>query len=280
MLAQSRRDGETDSMAHLVKPPPQDRRGTGQPVVLVHGIGSRWQVFDPILDLLARHHDVLAVDLPGFGVRPADPTVTPGPVGYAEWLAKFCAEQGIDRPHVVGNSMGGGIALEMGRRGDAGRVTAFSPVGFWGRPGARWGMAMLTGLRATAKYAGPLVGPALAFGPTRAALAATCYGRPSRVSEAALRLDVDGLARATSFEEARRGNAGYDIDAAHRGHLDDIPVTIAWGTRDVVLIHRTQSRRAREALPGARHIDLPGCGHIPFNDDPALCARIVIEEQS
>lgn len=252
--------------------------------MLVHGIGSRWQVFDPILDLLAGHHDVLAVDLPGFGVRPADPSVTPGPVGYAEWLAKFCAEQGIDRPHVVGNSMGGGIALEMGRRGTASRVTAFSPVGFWGRPGARWAQAVVTSLRATAKYAGPITGPAAAFAPTRTALAATCYGRPNLVSEEALLLDVDGLARATSFEEARRSFAGYDLTggagSADLGHLTDIPVTIAWGTRDILLTYRTQSRRARAALPGARHVDLPGCGHIPFNDDPALCARVIIEEQA
>ncbi|WP_109507134.1 alpha/beta fold hydrolase [Nocardioides speluncae] len=268
-------------MAELVNLPPHERRGTGQPVVLVHGIGSRWQVFDPILDLVARRHDVLAVDLPGFGVRPSDPSVTPGPVGYAEWVAKFCAEQGIDRPHVVGNSMGGGIALEMGRRGTAGRVTAFSPVGFWGRPGARWAQAMVTTLRTTAKYGGPLTGPALAFGPTRAALAATCYGRPSQLSKEALQLDVDGLARATSFEDARRSFAGYDLTSgADLGHLTDIPVTVAWGTRDVLLTYRTQSRRARAALPTARHLDLPGCGHIPFNDDPALCARVIIEEQA
>lgn len=267
-------------MAHLVNRPPHDRRGSGTPVVLVHGIGSRWQVFDPILDLLARHHDVLSVDLPGFGVRPADPAITPGPAGYAEWLAKFCAEQGIDRPHVVGNSMGGRIVLEMGRRGDASRVTAFSPVGFGRRPGVLWGQAMVTGLRASAKYAGPVARAAVGFAPTRTALLATCYGRPGQVSREAAELDVDGLARATSFEDARRSFGGSGLSAGDDlGHLSEIPVTIAWGTRDVLLTYRTQSRRARAALPGARHVDLPGCGHIPFNDDPALCARVVIEEQ-
>jgi pimeloyl-ACP methyl ester carboxylesterase len=35
-------------------------------MVLIHGIGSRWQVFEPIIDLLALHHDVISVDLPGF----------------------------------------------------------------------------------------------------------------------------------------------------------------------------------------------------------------------
>lgn len=271
-------------MAHLVNLPPHDRRGSGTPVVLVHGIGSRWQIYEPVLDLIARHHDVLAVDLPGFGTRPADPSVTPGPVGYAEWLAKFCVEQGIERPHVVGNSMGGGIALEMGRRGNASRVTAFSPVGFWDRAGARWAQAMVTSLRGSAKYAGPVARAAVSFAPTRSALLATCYGRPGQMSREAAELDVDGLARAESFADARSSFSGYDLTGGEGsvdwGHLAEIPVTIAWGTRDVLLTYRTQSRRARAALPGARHVDLPGCGHIPFNDDPALCARVIIEEQS
>jgi pimeloyl-ACP methyl ester carboxylesterase len=55
-------------------------------------------------------------------------------------------------------------------------------------------------------------------------------------------------------------------------------VTIAWGTRDVVLVHRTQSARARKVFPFARHVDLPGCGHLPFSDEPAACARLVLED--
>ncbi|HCU52375.1 MAG TPA: alpha/beta hydrolase, partial [Micromonosporaceae bacterium] len=46
------------------------RRGSGSPLVLIHGIGHRWQAWEPVLDELAEHHEVLAIDLPGFGKSP------------------------------------------------------------------------------------------------------------------------------------------------------------------------------------------------------------------
>ena len=45
-------------------------------------------------------------------------------------LAAAVEELGVERPHVAGNSLGGGIALELGRRGWAGSVCAISPIGF------------------------------------------------------------------------------------------------------------------------------------------------------
>ena len=47
-----------------------ERRGAGEPLVLLHGIGSRWQVFEPVLDLLASEFEVWALDMPGFGASP------------------------------------------------------------------------------------------------------------------------------------------------------------------------------------------------------------------
>lgn len=61
--------------------------------------------------------------------------------------------------------------------------------------------------------------------------------------------------------------------------LADIPVTIAWGNRDILLTYATQSRRARAVLPGARHITLPGSGHTPFYDDPDRCARLLLDRR-
>jgi pimeloyl-ACP methyl ester carboxylesterase len=53
-----------------------------------------------------------------------------------------------------------------------------------------------------------------------------------------------------------------------------VPTTIAWGTRDRILFH-AQAAVARERLPQAHHVDLPGCGHVPMIDDPALVVRVV-----
>ncbi|GAB2982472.1 alpha/beta fold hydrolase [Nocardioides montaniterrae] len=249
-----------------------DRRGRGSPIVLVHGIGSRWQVFEPVLDLLAEQHDVIAVDLPGFGASPMVAGVVPGAQGYAEWLAGWLPTIGVDRPHVVGNSMGGGVALEMAKAGTAARATAFSPIGFWGRSGTLWAQGFVTTIRGLAKVGGAPLDRATEIAPLRSALAGGLYGRPGRLPAEVLRGDLAGVKGATAFAEARASFTGY----AFTGPVQ-APVTIAWGTRDVLLTHRTQSRRARAALPEANHVDLPGCGHLPFNDDPELCARTVLE---
>lgn len=256
-----------------------DRRGTGAPLVLVHGLGSRWQVFEPVLERLAEHREVISVDLPGFGESPSDPAVRPGPHGYAEWLAGFLQDLGVERPHVAGNSMGGGVALELGRSGVASRVTAFAPIGFWRRPGRLWTQGLLGGMRGFATSAPGLVARLNHSTPTRAATLAPFFGRPWKVSEQAARLSVAGLVGAEAFPDARASFSDYTwTEADDPGALTTIPVTVAWGTRDVTLVHRTQSRRARTLLPFARHVDLPGCGHLPFNDDPELCTRILLED--
>ncbi|MGW4632080.1 alpha/beta fold hydrolase [Nocardia sp. NPDC004415] len=254
------------------------RRGNGPPIVLVHGLGSRWQVFAPVLDRLAADHEVIALDLPGFGDSPVEPGVRPGPRGYAEWLAGWLADLDIRDPHVVGSSMGGGIALELGRSGVARAVTAFAPVGCYGTAGLRWVQCLLTAMRGAARVAGPVLDRAVEYPAGRVALLSSMFGRPARVDPAAARTDLAGLAGAVSFAAARDDFGDYFLRPGDDpGALPQIPVTIAWGTRDVVLTHRTQSVRARQALPFARHIDLPGCGHLPFADDPDACVRVITE---
>lgn len=255
-----------------------DRRGAGSPIVLVHGIGSRWQCFEPILDELAVKHEVIAIDLPGFGASPMVDGVRPGARGYAEWLARWLAANDIERPHVVGSSMGGGVGLELGRQGVAASVTAFSPIGFWGTPGVRWGQGLLSSMRVAARTCGPLLDRMVERPSARAVLLGSMFGHPTLVTPGTARADLAGLAGATAFGAARRDFGSYRLAVGDDpGSLPAIPVTVAWGTRDVVLTHRTQSARAHEALPFARHVDLPGCGHLPFNDDPDTCARLVLE---
>ncbi|MDZ5622479.1 alpha/beta fold hydrolase [Nocardioides bizhenqiangii] len=255
-----------------------DRRGAGDPIVLVHGIGSRWQSFEPVLDRLAEHHEVIAIDLPGFGASPLVDGVRPGPRGYADWLAGWLAANDVARPHLVGSSMGGGVALELGRAGVASSVTAFSPVGFWGTAGLRWTQSLLTGLRTGARTAAPVLNRMLDHPAGRAVLLSNMFGHPTRIPPEVARADLAGLAAATGFAAARKDFGSYFLGSDDDpGALVDVPVTIAWGTRDVVLIHRSQSARAREVLPFARHVDLAGCGHLPFNDDPARCVGLILE---
>ena len=92
-----------------------ETRGSGPPLVLLHGTGSYRGMWDPVVGTLARERRVIAVDLPGFagsGAEPADPS----PEGLTTYLERWFADQGLDRPHVAGNSLGGGLALELARR--------------------------------------------------------------------------------------------------------------------------------------------------------------------
>src|SRR6266567_2077485 len=109
-----------------------ERHGSGEPLVLVHGVTHRRQVWYPVLDQLAEQREVVLVDLPGHGE--SDPFCTDGlPVAEAlrRDFRQFLADQQLERPHVAGNSLGGRVALEAGAAGDARSVTALSPAGFW-----------------------------------------------------------------------------------------------------------------------------------------------------
>lgn len=126
-----------------------ERKGAGEPLLLLHGIGHHLQAWHPVTDILAAEYDVIAVDLPGFGVSEPLPHGVPYDLGtVASALNALCAALGIERPHVAGNSLGGLLALEMGRVGLARSVTALSPAGFWSEGERRYAFTALRAMRA------------------------------------------------------------------------------------------------------------------------------------
>ena len=92
------------------------RAGRGEPVVLLHGLGATKASFLPTLAALAGSYRVLAIDLPGFGdsVKPLGAAYDPR--FFAGAVAGFLDACGIDSAHLIGNSMGGRVALEVGFR--------------------------------------------------------------------------------------------------------------------------------------------------------------------
>ncbi|WP_194917170.1 alpha/beta fold hydrolase [Catenulispora rubra] len=254
------------------------RSGSGEPLVLIHGLGGRWQHFEPVIDDLARDFDVIAVDLPGFGETPLLQGVRPGPKGYSAWLAGWLAEEGIQRPHIVGNSMGGAIALELARTTELSSVTVFSPAGFYRMPGLMWSGGVLMTMRLAYRLGGPITRAALGTATGRRAMLGAVVAHPTQMTSADARDTVKALASGKAFAPARNSHLTYRISAAENGAVSaHAPTTITWGTGDRLLIYRTQSRRARAAYPAARHVDLEGCGHVPFGDDPTACARVIRE---
>jgi pimeloyl-ACP methyl ester carboxylesterase len=249
-----------------------DRTGAGPPLVLIHGIGSRRGVWKPVVPLLAAERDVLAVDLPGFGDSPVladgEPTVT----ALARAVRTWWEELGIERPHVAGNSLGGGIVLELARMDAVASATALSPVGFWSPGEARYGRAMLRVTHFSATHLGAQMQRIVRSPVGRQATIGLMYGRPMQRDGGEAAEDLVQLARAPGWEATLPMSREY---AFHDGDELRVPVTIGWGTRDRLLIPR-QAGRARERLPRARHVPLPGCGHIPMSDDPDGVAALIL----
>ncbi|HKN38401.1 MAG TPA: alpha/beta fold hydrolase, partial [Acidimicrobiia bacterium] len=106
--------------------------GSGTPLVLLHGVGGNWRVWTPILPLVEGRHAVHALTLPGHAGGPPLPEgVTPSVAALVDGVAAELDRLGIDRAHLVGNSLGGWICLELARRGRARSVVLFGPAGAW-----------------------------------------------------------------------------------------------------------------------------------------------------
>lgn len=253
-----------------------ERRGAGEPMVLLHGIGHHWQAWEPVLGVLAASYEVVALDLPGFGASPALPAGWSYELSeVVPLLARTFEALGLRRPHVVGNSLGGLLALELGEAGHARSVTALSPAGFWNEAERRYAFGVLRGMRAAARALPDAVVRRLAATAAgRAALTSTIYARPGRRSPEAVVAETRALRDAAGYAPTLA--AGRGPGARFTGSLTGLPVTVAWGARDRLLLPR-QGVRAARRIPHAKLVRLTGCGHVPMNDDPALVARVVLE---
>ena len=249
------------------------REGSGPPVVLLHGVGHRWQAWRPVIDRLALEFELIACDSPGFGgSAPLPDGVGPAIPAYVEAFEEFFARQGLNRPHVAGNSMGGAIALELARRGSAASATALSPAGFWTPAERRYCQSSLIPLQAIPRAARPALLRLARSRAGRRLLLAQLIARPGRVPGYEAVATLEDLWAAPAFKGAVRAFDQYQFTAGHE--LDDVPVTVAWGNRDRLLIHGRQAPRARRMLPRARHVSIDA-GHLPYYDDPGAVAEVI-----
>ena len=250
-----------------------ERRGSGTPLVLLHGIGHRWQAWRPVLDLLAERHDVIALDLPGFGLSPGLPAGRRYDLPSSmETLAEVFEILGVERPHVAGNSMGGLISIEAASRGLVRSATLLSPAGFWNDVDRRRALTMLRAMRLGAR--GPrFATDAIANNARlRANTMAVLYAHPGRIDRITAMADTAALRNAPGFTPTIRGGRR----TSWHGMPPTVPVTVAWGDKDRILLPR-QALRAAMLLPAANQVTLPDCGHVPMIDNPELVARTILD---
>jgi pimeloyl-ACP methyl ester carboxylesterase len=250
-----------------------ERHGSGDPLVLVHGITHRRQAWYAVLDELAEQREVILVDLPGHGESPA--LVTEGrPVEdvMREQFKQFLTEQELDRPHVAGNSLGGLVALIAGAEGDARSVTCLSPAGFWGS-NAQFAPTKQLFLRACAlvERLGDRAELLARSRAGRKVMYSALAAHPARVSADQALGDLRGFVYARpALRTLLAAARPFDAEIP-----PDVPVTIAWAARDLVL-PPWQAQNAQKLLPHAEHVVLRGVGHVPMTDDPGLVTRVLL----
>lgn len=249
-----------------------ERQGVGEPLLLIPGTGSRRQIWVPIVESLAPLFDTIAIDLPGCGDSPllgGEPSLE----DFAMAIEGLLDELGIEGSHIVGNSFGGWLALELAKRDRALSLSLLSPTGLWGRSMPLWARATFRMSQLAGRLLRPAVPPLAQTAWGRTAFTFQAFGRPWSIDPEDLTDDVLNLIHSPGVEplyQAARQRAFVD------GQGLRIPVSIAFGTRDISLPRRAH-RQIGELPSDLRCFALPGCGHVPMYDDPDAIIRVIRE---
>jgi pimeloyl-ACP methyl ester carboxylesterase len=254
---------------------PAHRGGSGSPMVCLHGFTDTWRTWDLVLPMLEREHDVLAPTLAGHLGGPALPADLDGDT-VADRVEEAMDAAGFATAHLVGNSLGGYLALQLAARGRARSVVALAPAGGWAEGDDTYKDVLDHFPRMQAE-----VRPAAA---QAEALVATPFGR--RRATALITTNYEHLPAAVCANLIR-GVAGCDgvtpmVDLAHRQGwvLDpaavDCPLRIVWGTADRLLPWPSAAERYRRWFPQADWIELHGIGHAPQLDVPLETAQLIL----
>ena len=246
------------------------RTGSGEPLVLIHGLGGSRRIWEPVVDRLSAERDVIAVDLPGFGEsaelpdgrrRRRRPT-------SAATVAALCAELGLERPHLAGNSLGGWVALELAKAGRRalglrdlpGRPLAAAAGAAAGRHPRRG----RCGCGRCCRWCWPRRGSA-------PPLLRTIVARPERLSRAEAKgagLTTGSTPPATTRRTARCARTCSSTPSWSRSRRRS-PGAPRTGS--------SAAPRPERMPPGARYVELEGVGHTPTWDDPPLIAELLLE---
>lgn len=252
------------------------RRGTGKPLLLLHGIGSSHRSWDLIIDGLAAERDVIAVDLPGFGATPPLAGETSIRT-LADAVTDFLADNDLTGIDAVGSSMGARLVLELARRGGVlGAVVSLDPGGFW----QGWEVPFFYhSVRLSAQLVNKLQ-PALPFltgNPVgRTLLFAQFSAAPWKIPAPVALQELRTFTPTLTFTELLDNLAhGETQQGAPAGSIQQ-PLVIGWGRQDLVCLP-SQSKLALDRFPDAHLHWFSHCGHFPQLDVPEEATRLILD---
>jgi pimeloyl-ACP methyl ester carboxylesterase len=247
-----------------------DRVGHGEPLLLLHGFGSTRDDFAGLVPALAADFEVWSVDLPGHGTSPMIDG-TPTIAAQAAAVAADLDAHGLDRVHILGNSLGARIAIELARNDRALSVVAISPSGL-ALPAERAHQGMLMVTSRTMNVARlPFIDKLSETALGRTALLAGMRSLPWKASPIEARIAKGGFGQQRGFWPMLWHGIIADVPT----HLDriDCPVIVAQGSFDIV--GSGQTPRYTPFIRGAQFVMLPGGGHAPMSDNPTLIIDLV-----
>jgi pimeloyl-ACP methyl ester carboxylesterase len=251
----------------------QIERGTGRPLLLIHGLGGSWRSWSTVMGALAAERRVIAVDLPGHGATPAeaDSGTFEGLVGSVE---RYIADKGLAGVDVVGSSMGARIVLELARRGGVGNVVALDPGGFW----RGWER---TFFKTTIGASGRLLRAIRPSLPTlsrnaasRIALLAQLSAHPWALDPQVVATELENLSTTPTFDALVQSLAsGPEQTGPAAPGIGRI--VIGWGRHDRLCLPR-QAARAQAAFPSAELHWFESSGHFPMWDMPEETVAVIL----
>jgi pimeloyl-ACP methyl ester carboxylesterase len=259
-------------------PTPFHRGGSGEPLLLIHGFSGTWRNWIPVLPALERRHDVLAVGLAGHwgcAALPEDAEV--GVPALADAIERDMDAAGFGTAHLVGNSLGGWLALELATRGRARSVVALSPAGGWegGRLETLRLRLLFDLMQRTSRQGAGAMASLFARSRFRRLALLRVLEHGDRVPPAEALAMARGSAECPIYWDLFEAIERHGPPDALEGI--DVPVVIAWGTKDRIIPDKPYSARLRRLLPDADWRALPGLGHVPMYDDPESIARLILE---
>jgi pimeloyl-ACP methyl ester carboxylesterase len=251
--------------------------GRGEPLVCLHGLGGTKASFLPTVAALADRHRVIAMDLPGFGESDKPIAAAYDAPYFAGSVTGLMDELGIESAHVVGNSLGGRVAIELGllHPERVRSLVLLSPALAWLRD-RRWKWLLqlplprLGLIQPTPRWvAEPIV---------RRMIPGADAGWVAAGVDEFLRCYLTPRGRAAFYDAARNiyldEPNGEDGFWTRLGSLE-CDTLFVWGRNDT-LVPLAFMKHVERTLPGARHIELD-CGHVPQLERPRQTHAVMRE---
>jgi pimeloyl-ACP methyl ester carboxylesterase len=252
------------------------RGGSGSPLVCVHGFTDTWRTWELVLPALEREHDVLAPTLAGHAGGP-ELNGSLSDVALAELVEQAMDEAGFESAHIVGNSLGGYVALQLAERGRARSVVALAPAGGWAPGDESFGDALnhFATMQELLKTAVPHADAIVSTAEGRRRATQHFTENFEHIPPDLVRHLMLGAAACPAvfrlIDHAREH--GWPLDASRI----DCPVRVVWGTADRLLPWpRAAARYRADWLPQADWVELDGVGHCIQLDVPLETAQLVL----